>query len=647
MANLVGEAVPHHRALLTQLVELRRPLDVELSKDGRLIAYTVAPLTKEAYGSLETRLWVGPVDGPHAAAAGGSSAAVPRFSPVNSSILAYASDLGHAGRMSLWINCQGELGTIEGSVEDIRWASDGRSLLVLAADLGADRASLQTATKVREVHACEEDPLVFRPAGRARRRLYHVQLASGETKDVTPERSNIFEFDWCGGAAIAVCTEDPSEGAWYRAWIGRIDIERGSVERLHEPTWQLQSPRISQAGALAWIEGISSDRGSVTGTVYVQGKGPIRPDVDATWIAFADETTLWFAARWGPGSRFGRLGFDGSVDEIDGGEWLFGSRSQPQIATAGDGTCIAAVAESPSHPAEVVVYRGADRRAVTSLNHALSSELLTVATYELYRWDSFDGQEIEGILVLPAGRARERLPLVVRVHGGPSYTWSWSLITLPAQAHPLLLANEGYAVLLPNPRGSTGRGAEFAQANVGDMGGADLQDVFCGIDALVEDAVADPERVAITGHSYGGYISAWAITQSDRFAAAIPCAGSTHWLSHHLSTNIGAFDEIFLDADPYDARGRFVQRSPVYHARGCTTPTLLMHGSDDLCVDPGQSVEFYNALVETGCEAELVIYPREGHAWLERQHQVDAWTRTQAWLARFLMADGMARKSNP
>jgi dipeptidyl aminopeptidase/acylaminoacyl peptidase len=220
----------------------------------------------------------------------------------------------------------------------------------------------------------------------------------------------------------------------------------------------------------------------------------------------------------------------------------------------------------------------------------------------------------------------------VFVHGGPTGTWSWSY---PHPAVPLL-AQEGYAVFFPNPRGSSGRGQEFARANLGDMGGGDLQDILAGIDSLVRDGIVDDARVAITGGSYGGFMASWAVTQTDRFAAAMPFAVVTDWTSFHYTTNIGHFDALFLQGDPNDPTGPYPERSPVFHAERCRTPTLILHGEDDLCTPLPQATEFYNALVEAGCEVELVVYPREGHGWTEREHQMDSWHRMRDWLAKHL-----------
>ena len=613
---------------LERFLELQRPVEVELSADGGRVAFTVSPVAKDKGKGLETRLWLGDVNGEPAELGSGATEALPRFSP-DGSQLAFASDRGHAGRMSLRLHERGELGSIASSVEDIRWSPDGGSLLVLAADLGSDRAGAQSATKIKETDAKEDDPKVFRPAQHWRR-LFLVDASTGDTREVGPEGVNVFEFDWAGDKAVAVCTDDPSEGAWYEAWIGLLDLDARTSERAHTPQWQLQCPRISRGGRVAWIEGFASDRATVTGTAHVLGVGELAPELDVTWIGFADEETLWYAGWRRSGSMFGRLKLDGSHEESFGGEVVVGTRFQPRISASADGARVAAAVETAEEPPEVVLFENGVARPLTSLNAELAPQLRT-ADWRGYTWQSFDGLELEGLLALPRGHENGALPLVVYVHGGPTGTWSWNVFS-----HPLLLAQAGYAVFLPNPRGSVGRGQEFARANLGDMGGGDLRDILAGVDALVRDGIADDERVAITGGSYGGFMSAWAVTQSDRFAAAIPFAVVTNWLSFHNTTNIGRWDRLHMDDDPFDPGGEYPKRSPVYHAHKCKTPTLILHGEDDLCTPLPQATEFYNALVEAGCETELVVYPREGHGWIERDHQLDSWSRIRDWLARHL-----------
>jgi len=605
------------------LLQVRRPTDLALSPDGTQVAYIVSPSFREKAEPLESRLWLDDVE----ATEPGAADALPRFSADGA--LAYASDRGHAGRMSLWIHGRGELGEIPGSLEDIQWAPDGTTLLVLAADLGSDRAGAQTATKIKEAAADEQDPKVFRPA-RFWRRLYLVDAGSGATREVQPDGVNVFEFGWAGDKVAAVCTDDPSESAWYDAWIGLIDIETRGVERIDTPEWQVQSPIVSPDGRIAWIEGFASDRGVVTGTVNVHGVGPLAPELDVTWIDFADEETLWYAGWRSAGSMYGQLTLDGSYSTEVAGDFLVGARFQPRVTPYPDGSGVAAVFESTLAPPEIArLAPDAEPQELTSLNTELAPQLPS-ADWRPYEWESFDGLRIEGLLALPRGHENGALPLVVFVHGGPTSTWAWSFPPLLMQ----MMLQDGYALLLPNPRGSTGRGQEFARANLGEMGGGDLQDILTGVDALVADGTVDTDRVAITGGSYGGFMSTWAVTQTDRFAAAIPFAVVTDWTSFHYTTNIGHFDALFLQGEPRDPNGPYPKWSPVFHAQNVKTPTLIIHGEDDLCTPLPQATEFYNALVEAGCEVELVIYPREGHGWTEREHQIDAWNRVQAWLEK-------------
>jgi dipeptidyl aminopeptidase/acylaminoacyl peptidase len=618
-------AKPSGTAVPELVLQLRWPGEAALSPDGTRIAFTVTPAGREQGKPFETRLWSGEVDGELQP---GEPGVLPRFSP-DGSRLACASDRGHQGRMSLWVDDQ-ELGEIPGSVEDICWSPDGTQLLVLAADLGADRAGAQSATKIQEAGAEAEDPKVFRPA-RFWRRLWLVEAGTGETRDVSPDGVNVFEFGWAGGKVAAVCTDEPSESAWYDAWIGLIDLDSREAERVHVPKWQLQAPRISLGGRVAFIEGFSSDRGTVAGTVHVVGQGPIAPELHVSWIEFAGEDTLWVGGWRGAGTFVGRLALDGSYEELAGGEVTIGPRFAPSMAAGADGARAAAPLQSAEEAPEIVLWEDGEQRTLTSLNAEVAPGLGTLET-RAYRWESFDGLEIEGLLVLPRERPDAPLPLVVFVHGGPTGCWFWSFAPVYGFAH--VLAEEGYATFLPNVRGSVGRGPKFAEANLGDMGGGDLQDILTGVDALVRDGIADDRRVAITGGSYGGFMASWAVMQTDRFAAALPFAVVTDWVSFHSTTNIGQFDQLYLQAEPYDAAGEYTRRSPVYHARNCRTPTLILHGEDDLCTPLGQAVELYNALAEAGCETELVVYPREGHGWTEREHQLDAWNRTREWLAR-------------
>jgi dipeptidyl aminopeptidase/acylaminoacyl peptidase len=189
---------------------------------------------------------------------------------------------------------------------------------------------------------------------------------------------------------------------------------------------------------------------------------------------------------------------------------------------------------------------------------------------------------------------------------------------------------------MPNPRGSAGRGQDFAGRVVGDMGGADARDVLAGIDALVERGIADPARIGVTGGSYGGFMSCWLPTLDDRFAASVAVSPVTDWYSQHFNSNIGRWDAEFLGAQPTDAGGPYRDRSPVMFADRVRTPTLVTAGTNDRCTPPGQAVEFFRALRWHGVETELVLYPEEGHGVRRFPTIVDFCARMVGWFERFM-----------
>jgi dipeptidyl aminopeptidase/acylaminoacyl peptidase len=247
-------------------------------------------------------------------------------------------------------------------------------------------------------------------------------------------------------------------------------------------------------------------------------------------------------------------------------------------------------------------------------------------------WRAPDGLEIEGILCLPEGDGP--FALVVNIHGGPvwSFSDSWSM----HYAWVPLLVARGYAVLNPNPRGSSGRGQEFARRVVHDMGGADTHDYLSGVDELVRRGIADPDRIGLIGRSYGGFMSSWLVTQSDRFAAAIPLSPVTDWYSQGFTSNIAGWGNNFLGADPERQGNAVHERSPVLRASRVSTPCLNVAGALDRCTPPGQAEEFHRALLAHGVESALVIYPGEGHGVFAYPTLIDFLTRVASWFGRFM-----------
>ncbi|HEY1367626.1 MAG TPA: S9 family peptidase [Gaiellaceae bacterium] len=631
------------------VLDLKALSDVEVSRDGRRVAFVVRPTTCEAEQAPQGRIWIADLDperAPFEATRGPGNDALPRWSP-DGSKLAYASDRGHTGLLSLHLlDFTGEsraVGDLNASVEDIHWSSDGSSVLVLAADPGSDRAGAQSATKIRAAGEAPEDPVVRRPA-QAWRRIWRIDLGTGEAVEVGPEGVNVWEFGWSGsGPAVAVVTADPSESAWYDAEVALLDLDARTMTKVYDAEWQLQCPVISPDGSqVAFIEGFNSDRAVIAGTITVVdvasgASRTVAPELDVFVLRWLENDRLAYAGPRGLETMCGTVSLDGQVDEAWSGEGTLGMTHRMVAACSADGRIFAAPKEAANEPHELVVLDTTGERAwrtLTGINAKLAGR--ATSTAEPYSWTAADGLEIQGILIRPADAGDEPLPLVVCVHGGPTNAWTFTF-SHGYMNIGLLLAEEGYAVLLPNPRGSSGRGQEFARLNLGDMGGGDLQDILAGIDSLAEAGIVDRARVGVTGGSYGGFMSTWAPTQTDAFAAAVPFAISSNWLSFHNTTNIGRFDALFLQDDPYDPTGEYFKRSPVAHSRSCKTPMLILHGQLDLCCPVSQAHEMYQALVEAGCETELVIYARGGHGWAERGYLVDTWERTKGWFDRYLV----------
>lgn len=225
------------------------------------------------------------------------------------------------------------------------------------------------------------------------------------------------------------------------------------------------------------------------------------------------------------------------------------------------------------------------------------------------------------------------------VHGGP--TWHWRpywLGATPALTAAVLLRH-GYALFLPNPRGSTGRGQDFARMVKGDEGGADTFDILSGIDMLVARGTADPARLGVTGISYGGFMSAWLATQDCRFAAAVPVSPATDRISHLFTTNIPAYVTSYLIDRYDDPAGCFFTRSPIMHVRNARTPTLMICGAVDRCTPPEQAQEFHNALLLSGVKSQLVTYPQEGHGVRSFPTAIDCAARSVAWFEVHMPSD--------
>jgi dipeptidyl aminopeptidase/acylaminoacyl peptidase len=621
--------------------------DPDPKPDGTAIAFTGTIFT-ELSGLGTARVCLAESGTVVTLTGGSGEQRCPRFSP-DGALLAYLSDSGRAGDFQLRIRDLA-LGTdrepdpVDGTVEYLSFSPDGRHVLLGVAGHGADRSGGEGSGTTARPESDLPDwlPDVYaEPAADQWRSAWVTDIATGRSRQVSRPGTNVWEATWCGPAAlIAVTSPDPGEEAWYTAKLYRISLASGAADLLFAPEHQIGWPSATPSGERwAFVTATSSDRWIVAGDLHVAaepGTSAVAEtaSADVTCTQWLDEQRLGYLGLRGLTTVAGTYDHQtGKVEETWSSHETTGDR-YPQGRFRPDGS-VAVVLHSYARYPELSLVGDSGTRTVASLRHPGADYLTSVAgAIEPVRWPAPDGLEIEGLLCVPDGPGP--YPLVVFVHGGPvwAYRDRWSM----GYAYPPLLVSRGYAVLHPNPRGSGGRGQEFARAVFGDMGGADTYDYLSGIDALVDRGIADPARIGVTGGSYGGFMSAWLITQDQRFAAAVPMAPVTDWYSQHHTSNIPYFDTLFLADQPRARAGRYPDRSPLLFAEHVRTPTLQTTGALDRCTPPGQAVEFHTALRECGVESVLAIYPGEGHGIRKFPALIDQCARTLGWFERHMPA---------
>ena len=628
-----------------RLHRLRFPSDLSFSRDGATIVAAVRPATHEPGLSPQSRIWRFPLGGDATQLTDGPGTdGLPRQSPADGT-LAFASDRALSGKMSPFVrDDRGErpIGNVTGTVEDMRWTADGAALIVLAADRGLDGGATNGAQRL--TWGEREDPAITSPK-EAWRRLLRVGIADGSTTEVGPVGLSVWEFDLLGrDAALAVVSADASERGWYHAELVRIDFATRAANTLHRSRWQLLAPSVDPTGKrVAFLEGWSSDRGLVASDISILELATGRITTVAprgmssiTSMEWRDEDSLWFAGWSRLGSVYGVTRLDGSVEWMTEEDTLIGTNSfNAGITIAPDKTGFAAVRESDGLPPEIV-FKSTSEAAwslVSNLNGDVAKDFNGYPEVRAVAWKGPDGVGLEGLILLPRDTAKGARATIVYIHGGPS--WAAKHAYNPGFALPFAAA--GYAVFLPNYRGNVGWGKAFGMMNVGDPAGAEFEDILAGIDWCVAEGIADPDRLGVTGASYGGYLTAWAVATTNRFKAAVMVSGIANQLSCHYSCNHDFHN--FINGGPLTEeryRRVAVDRSAITRLDKPTTPTLMIHGEGDRCTPLGQAQEFYSALIERGVDSELVVYPREGHGLRERGHQIDAWRRTVGWFDRYL-----------
>ncbi len=315
------------------------------------------------------------------------------------------------------------------------------------------------------------------------------------------------------------------------------------------------------------------------------------------------------------------LGGDRVITQMD---WVAG-RNRPWVVVWENATTLPDV--------WIVLPKSREPQRLTDLNPSLKEYRL--APQRVVQWRSFDGQTIEGIFVAPLESPdRGKPPLLVAVHGGPK---GRAVNTLRQYYYYQFFAAHGYAVLAPNFRGSSGYGHAFAIANFRDLGGGDFRDIMHGVDYVIAQGWVDPEKLGIFGGSYGGYMTNWAITQTQRFRAAVSMFGIFNLITDFSNSYLPSWEPDYLGDYYWNDIERYLERSPARYVKNVTTPVLIIHGKEDPNTFISNSKEMYQALRFLDRTVEFVVYPREGHGLREPWHKLDEMRRVLQWFDRYIL----------
>jgi dipeptidyl aminopeptidase/acylaminoacyl peptidase len=582
---------------------------------------------------------------------------LPKYAP-NARQVAFLSDRGRVGDFQLYLldlvsGAAHAAPRVNGWIEYLHWSPDGSRILLGVAAHGADVSGGQGAIasgRIENVLPAWMPAVDFGDQTHYWRSAWVYEIATARICQVSPPHLNVWEAAWCGNTALAaVISRRPEEGYWYTAHLQVLDLETGESRELYKPRTQVGWPSANPAGTqLALVEGVCSDRLIVAGDLLLinpsTGANERIPTggVDVTYTEWRSDQHLLLAGHRGFETVVGLCNAAvGSFREVwTSTDVTSGGRYATVSGQGEPGDCVL-LGESFVRAPEIAVIRYAAYHPVRSFDLGYAARAKAIEAVQAVSWTAPDGLEIQGWLLLP--KSAGRCPLILNIHGGPVWHWRPTCLCRPRTVPLLMLVERGYAVFLPNPRGSAGRGQAFAERVVGDLNGADTLDHLSGLDSLVDRGVADPERIGVTGISYGGGMTAWLVTHDSRFAAAVAVAPHTNQLTEHLISNIPHFVALFLKDDYRNRSGKYFERSPVMYAHQVKTPTLNICGALDRCTPPEEALQFHSALMENGVESVLVTYPQEGHGVHHFPAAIDYAARVVAWFGEHMPEKRSAR----
>jgi dipeptidyl aminopeptidase/acylaminoacyl peptidase len=618
----------------------------EISPDGKKVAWVESLPGPGGAPSANSAIYVAEVRAPDATtritAGDGKTACEEHdvaWSPDGKSI-AFLSDAATHGQLQLFIvNSSGgnakQLTHLKGFLASPGWSPDSKMVALLFTE-NATRAAGPLVAETPDEGVVSEEFL--------EQRLTIVDPASATVRQISPADLYVYEFDWAPDSKRLVITGAHGNGDdnWYIAGLFKIDAASGAMtDIVAKPGMQIGVPKWSPDGkTIAFIGGLMSDEPIVGGDVYLvpeSGGNPqnTTPDMHqtASWLTWTPDSKRILMAEYADGvSAIHEMSLDhsSSHDTFFDGSILSGDFGM-LFSISRDAETIGLIRQSFDKPPEVWAGKSGEWKQITHRNDGLHPAWGKSVSLH---WTTDIGK-VQGWLTYPIDfDPAKKYPLIVRVHGGPS--WAVTPAWPTRWEYAMALPSQGYFVFQPNPRGSYGQGEKFTAANVKDFGYGDFRDIMAGVDEAIKSAPIDPERIGLTGWSYGGYMTMWGVTQTDRFRAAVAGAGLSDWLSYYGENKIDQWMPPFFGANVYDDPAVYAKSSPITFIKNVKTPTLVVVGDSDGECPPPQSYEFWHALKTMGVPTEFVIYPHEGHEFADPAHSRDVIERAVGWFNQYL-----------
>ena len=532
---------------------------------------------------------------------------------------------------------------VKSAVGNYDWSSDGTMIAY---------TMLDAADSKEEKNKKAKDDAYFMDEELKQNRLFVLWLHKKDTagkyvqKKITNENYNVNAFDWSpDGKTIAYSHgKSPEVNDNVYSNISLIDIESGSIKSIASTGAGETNPLFSPDGKLIAYYSTADPvdwSGARHARIYSLADGKnwrlkATPDENGGLLGWTGDgkNVVWTEAN-----RTLSAGYLLSAVGKSISEWSKGNKDLIGVVTLNaTGTQLGFVMQNPSQLPEAYTSSVSNFSPVkvTTINSAYASKALPKT--EVIKWKSKDGREIEGLLTYPINyKAGEKVPFILNIHGGPAGVFAQACVAANTGAYPIAaMAEAGYAVLRPNPRGSTGYGTEFRTANRNDWGGKDFEDIMTGVDHVIKMGVADENKMGVMGWSYGGFMSSWVVGHSDRFKVASIGAPVVDLSHQNLTDDIEGFLPSYFESNPWDDWSKYDKHSPIRFVQNVKTPVMLQHGEADLRVPFSNSVMFYNALRRRNVPVRLLALPRQPHGPTEPRMVLKAMQTNMEWFDKYI-----------